>query len=50
MLYSIILDGRTINVRDTDVLAYRIVYVARVAAARVLPRPIRRGLRELLGI
>jgi SAM-dependent methyltransferase len=50
LLYSIILGRRALDVRDTDVLAFRAIYLARVAAARVLPAGFRRRIKKLLRV
>ena len=46
-LYSIILGRRALDVGSIDVLSFRTVYLLRVVAARVLPRVVRRAIKQL---
>jgi len=46
-LYSIILGRRAVDVGSSDVLSFRSVYLLRVVAARVLPRAVRRAIKQL---
>lgn len=46
-LYSIILGRKALDVGSIDVLSFRAVYLLRVVAARVLPRVVRRAIKQL---
>lgn len=48
-LYSIILRRRAADVRESEVRMFRLLYPARLAAAMVVPQPIRRGIKRLFG-
>jgi SAM-dependent methyltransferase len=48
VLYSIVLNRRALDVRDLEVRIFRAAYLARVAAARVLPAGFRRRIKKLL--
>ena len=49
-LYSIILGRKALDVGNLDVLSFRVVYLLRVAAARVLPLAVRRAIKQLGGL
>lgn len=54
-LYSMMTDGRVLEIHNRDILVFRARYLARRAvihalpASRLLPGPVRRGLKRLLG-